>query len=91
MALVASGLMLWVVMRFMNLRKRRPRTGQEEMLGATAIALHDFTGSGHVRLHGERWNARSVLPVSQGQRLSVVAIDGLTVEVTPLDSPPAMR
>nr|WP_297459845.1 nodulation protein NfeD [uncultured Halomonas sp.] len=90
-ALVASGLMLWVVMRFMKLRKRRPRTGQEEMIGATAIALHDFIGNGHVRLHGERWSARSVLPVSQGQRLTVVAIDGLTVEVTPLDSPPAMR
>lgn len=90
-ALVASGFMLWVVMRFMKLRRRHVRTGQEEMLGAVAIALHDFTGSGHVQLHGERWNARASTPVSRGQRLTVVAIDGLTVEVTPTDSPSAAR
>ncbi|SDL18608.1 membrane-bound serine protease (ClpP class) [Modicisalibacter muralis] len=88
-ALVASGFMLWVVMRFMKLRRRRARIGQEEMLGAVAIALHDFTDNGHVQLHGERWNARASTPVSQGQRLRVVSVDGLTVEVTPADSPPA--
>lgn len=88
-ALVASGFMLWVVMRFMKLRRRRVRIGQEEMVGAEALALYDFTGSGHVRLHGERWNARASIPISQGQRLKVVAVDGLTVEVTPVDSPPA--
>lgn len=84
-ALVASGFMLWVVMRFMKLRRRRPRTGQEEMLGAPAIALHDFTGHGYVRMHGERWSAHSAMPVSQGQRLTVIAVRGLTVEVAPAD------
>nr|WP_236995589.1 nodulation protein NfeD [Halomonas huangheensis] len=86
-ALVASGVMLWIVLRFMTLRRRRVRTGQEEMIGAEAIALDDFTGNGHVRLHGERWNAHASIPVHQGQRLTVVAVDGLTVEVKPADSP----
>lgn len=87
-ALVASGVMLWVVMRFLSLRRRRVRIGEEEMIGAEAIALNDFTGNGHVRFHGERWNARTSVPVKQGQRLTVVAIDGLTVEVKPADALP---
>ncbi|MGC3874737.1 NfeD family protein [Halomonas sp. GXIMD04776] len=85
-ALVASGLLLWVMLRFMGLRKRPPRTGEEEMIGATAIALEDFDHQGHVRLRGERWNARSGETVRKDQRLKVMAIDGLTVEVAPIDS-----
>lgn len=85
-ALVASGFMLWVMLRFMHLRRRPPRAGQSELIGAEACALEAFgtpqQRHGHVRLRGERWRARSARPVSTGQRLRVVAVDGLTVEVT---------
>ncbi|MHB0775788.1 NfeD family protein [Halomonas sp. WWR20] len=97
-ALVASGLMLWVAVRFMQLRKRRPHSGQEDMIGAIAVALDDFTSKdvstrgfsarGHVRLNGERWNATSRESIQKNQRLRVVAIDGLTVEVMPAEPPP---
>ncbi|MDY7115039.1 nodulation protein NfeD [Halomonas sp. SSL-5] len=82
-ALIASALMLWVLMRFAGLRRRRARTGQEELVGHEAVALEDFTGSGHVRLMGERWNARSDEPVTRDQTLRVTAVDGLTLEVVP--------
>ncbi|SDN64879.1 membrane-bound serine protease (ClpP class) [Halomonas shengliensis] len=85
-ALIASALMLWVLMRFAGLRRRRARTGQEELIGHEAVALEDFSGSGHVRLMGERWNARASEPVSRGQTLRVTAVDGLTLEVAPLAS-----
>ncbi|MCG7600186.1 nodulation protein NfeD [Halomonas sp. McH1-25] len=85
-ALVASGFMLWAVIGFVRMRRKRPRTGQDELLGAEAVALEDFTGRGHVRLGGERWNARSRQPVRKGQHLKIVAIDGLTLEVIPLDA-----
>lgn len=85
-ALVASGFMLWVILRFMHLRRRPPRAGKNELIGAEATALHDFTAHtparGHVQLRGERWRARSEQPVRAGQRLRVTAVDGLTVEVT---------
>ncbi|RTR07104.1 NfeD family protein [Halomonas nitroreducens] len=84
-ALVAAGLMLWVMTRFIGLRRRPARTGQEELLGNEAQVLEDFQGEGHVRLHGERWNARSRRPLSRGQVVRVVDIDGLTVEVEPED------
>ncbi|MBB3141847.1 NfeD family protein [Halomonas organivorans] len=85
-ALVAAGLMLWVMTRFLGLRRRPVRTGQEELLGVEAVALEDFQGDGHVRLRGERWNARSRMTVSNGQAVRVVGIDGLTVEVEPLEA-----
>ncbi|XKE44723.1 nodulation protein NfeD [Halomonas organivorans] len=84
-ALVAAGLMLWIMTRFLGLRRRPARTGQEELLGNQAQVLEDFQGEGHVRLHGERWNARSRRPLNRGQVVRVVGIDGLTVEVEPED------
>ena len=90
-ALVAAGLMLWVMTRFLGLRRRTPRTGQEELIGTEALALEDFQGDGHVRLHGERWKARSEQPLRRGQTVRVVAIDGLTVDVEPLRAAAAER
>ncbi|PMR79972.1 serine protease [Halomonas urumqiensis] len=83
-ALLAAGFMLWTLTRFMGLRRRPAKTGQEELVGSEAHALEDFTGRGHVQLMGERWNARSQAPLAKGQRVRVVAIEGLTVDVEPL-------
>ncbi|APE30179.1 serine protease [Halomonas aestuarii] len=85
-ALLAAGLMLWVMTRFIGLRRRTPQTGQEELVGSKALVLEDFTRHGHVRLMGERWNARSTQPLTRGQSVRVTAVDGLTLEVEPLAS-----
>jgi len=83
-ALVSGGLMLWTLNRFATLRKRPVHSGAEELIDADAIALEDFHTRGHVRLHGERWNAVCDVPVKQGDALRVVRLDGLTVHVTPI-------
>ncbi|MGM0926219.1 MAG: NfeD family protein [Pseudomonadota bacterium] len=85
-ALVSSALMLWIMLRFVGLRRRPALTGQEELIGHEAVALEDFTDSGHVRLMGERWNARSRVAIACGQAVRVTAVDGLTLEVAPLES-----
>lgn len=85
-ALAAAGLMLWVMTRFWGLRRSRVRTGQEELLGSEALVLEDFQGKGHVRLHGERWNARSEHALCRDQIVKVVGVDGLTVVVEPVAS-----
>jgi len=84
-ALLAAVLMLWVMTRFMSIRRRPAKGGQEELVGSEARVLEDFEGTGHVRLMGERWNARSARPLVKGQRVRVASIDGLTVEVEPLE------
>ncbi|BBI51581.1 hypothetical protein HORIV_40020 [Vreelandella olivaria] len=73
--------MLWTLTRFATLRRRPAHTGAEQLIGADAVALEDFEASGHVRLHGERWNAVSDAPVKRGEKLVVMGIEGLTVYV----------
>ena len=82
-ALIFGGLMLWTLTRFATLRRRPVHSGAEQLIGATAVALEDFETNGHVRLHGERWNAVSDASVKQGDELEVVRLEGLTVHVTP--------
>jgi membrane-bound serine protease (ClpP class) len=58
-------------------------SGREAMIGAAAEVI-DWGGSqGHVRIHGERWRATSGLAVSPGDRVRVVALDGLVLAVEP--------
>ncbi|MBR2515677.1 MAG: nodulation protein NfeD [Halomonas sp.] len=82
-ALLSASLMLWTLTRFATLRRRPVHSGAEQLIGAHAVALDDFHTQGHVRLHGERWNAACDVPVKQGDPLKVVRLDGLTVHVTP--------
>ncbi|MEQ8861040.1 MAG: nodulation protein NfeD [Pseudomonadales bacterium] len=81
-AATTAGLTLFTVGAAVQARRRRVATGVEAMVGGSAEALEDFTGSGHVWAFGERWNARSDVPVNRGDRLKVTDIDGLTLKVT---------
>ena len=46
--------------------------------------LEDFSGRGVVRLGGEIWKAQSAVPLRAGQRVRVVRIEGLMLDVEPL-------
>lgn len=64
-------------------RRQKVVTGPEQLLQETAVALEDFEHTGMVRLHAEIWRAHSATPVRQGQRLRVLRVTGLAVEVEP--------
>ncbi|HTN34736.1 MAG TPA: nodulation protein NfeD [Marinobacter sp.] len=85
-AVVAAGFILWTVTKFINLRRKQPVSGIEQITGEKALALETFTAgqahfNGHVQLNAERWNAISPHPVEEGDQVRVTAIDGLTVTV----------
>ncbi|MEZ0469818.1 NfeD family protein [Luteimonas salinilitoris] len=83
---VTSGLafmgVLWLAVRA---RRRPVVSGREELVGHEAIAADDFSGRGRVRIRGELWQADAAEPVRAGQRVRVLAIDGLVLRVAPLD------
>lgn len=83
LALVSAGFMLWTLTRLLRLRRRPPQTGEEALIGQLATAQHDFDGEGRVRLLGESWLARAPGPVRRGDRLRVLAVDGLHLSVEP--------
>ncbi|MGF1545744.1 MAG: nodulation protein NfeD [Thiotrichales bacterium] len=80
-ALVSATFLLWVINRFIRLRRRPAVSGLESLIGADAEVLEDFSGRGRVRIAGEIWSAHSVRPVRKGQIARVAAIDKLIVEV----------
>ncbi|WP_417565337.1 NfeD family protein [Marinobacter sp.] len=85
-AAVAAGFILWTVTRFIGLRRRHPVSGTEQLTHEEGVSLDDFSAEhghyrGHVRISGERWNAISDEPVSEGDRVSIAAVEGLTVSV----------
>ncbi|MGA3174045.1 MAG: nodulation protein NfeD [Syntrophorhabdales bacterium] len=57
------------------------KTGREGLLGETGTARTDLAPSGKVFVHGELWDARSEEPVAPGERVRVVAVDGMTLRV----------
>ncbi len=87
-SIAASGalVLLGIVWFAVRSRDRPVVSGQEEMVGAHAEALHDFDTRGQIWVHGERWTARTSTPVTTGQPLEVVRVDGLTLHVKPKDS-----
>ena len=48
-------------------------------------ALEDFERHGRIRVHSESWEAQSDRPVRTGQRVRVVAMDGLKLKIEELD------
>jgi len=85
-AVVGSlGLMaiVWIAVRA---RQRPIVSGREELVGAGGVALESFTGSGHVYVHSERWNAVAEAPVQANQAVVVTGIDGLLLKVRPVSA-----
>ncbi len=80
-AAVFGGLMLLTMTMLMRARRRRPVTGIDQMIGSPAVVLDWAAGHGHVRTHGEIWQARGPASLNAGEAVRVVAVDGLTLEV----------
>lgn len=83
-AAVGVGLvLLLIVLVRLALKAHRARlvTGDRQLIGEIAVALDNFDGSGQARLHGEVWQVRAAGPIRQGDRLRVLARNGLTLDV----------
>ena len=61
-------------------------TGEEGMIGEQGIAKTEIHSEGKVHVHGEYWNAFSNRPIPAGARVRVVRVQGLRVEVEPVES-----
>lgn len=85
-AIVSAAFFFSVVALAVKARRRAVVSGAEEMIGATGEALEKFDERGRVRVHSEEWQARTQKPLKRGERVKVVARDGLTLVVVPDNS-----
>lgn len=87
-----SGAAFLGVLYLAFLTRRRPVvTGTDELLGRTALVVADFEGRGRVHVRGEDWQARSAMLLRAGQPVLVIGIDGLVLDVKPIDAQPRER
>jgi membrane-bound serine protease (ClpP class) len=77
------GLLFMLLVGRMALRSARLRaeTGGEGMLGTRARVLEWAGEGGFVLCHGERWRAVANEPLQPGDSVTVIGIDGLTLQV----------
>jgi membrane-bound serine protease (ClpP class) len=94
-ALITLGVISGVVFYFVTRkvieahRDQPARTGTEEIVGAEAEARSEIDPEGQVWLQGTLWGARladPASPVRLGDRVTVEAVDGLTLVVRPVPS-----
>lgn len=91
-ATVTTAGFLVIVLGFALKARRRPVvTGVEQMIGSPAKVIEWSGTAGRVHVHGEAWAARAAsgLPAlpAAGTVMRIVAVDGLTVLVEPVDRP----
>ncbi|MCB1984566.1 MAG: nodulation protein NfeD [Burkholderiales bacterium] len=82
-ALLSAAFFLLVLGMAIKARQRPVVSGMEQMVQSAGEALDDFTQQGWVRIHGERWEAQTSVPLKRGDKIRVVAIDGLILRVEP--------
>jgi len=70
------------LMRLVILSHRKKSvSGEEGMVGEIGLALTDVLEDGKVRVHGEIWQACSQSSVRTGDKVKVVAISGMRIQV----------
>ena len=66
-------------------RKRQPLSGAEAMVGKVAEVRLWRKNMGQVFVEGELWRASCTSALAQGDRVTILAVKNLTLEVEPCD------
>ena len=82
LGIVAVCLAVISVIAVVRSQRRKPAAGRETMLGQTAVVQTTLDPEGMVLVEGELWHARArKTRIEVGAKVTVVAIDGLTLRV----------
>mgnify|MGYP001823045266 FL=1 len=84
-ALIFAVMLIWLLTYLLKLRRRGAVSGLEATVGAVGVAMEDFRDEGKVWLEGEAWQAHSKVPVARDQEVVVKTVDGLLLEVEPVN------
>ena len=69
-----------------SIRRRKPTTGIEGLIGEVGVASTDLAPEGKIKIHGEIWSASSAEPVRAGEKVRVTEANGLALKVEPKDT-----
>ncbi len=69
---------IWIWLKW---RKRRAMTGAEAMVGKEGTAVTDLNPEGTVKVMGQMWHGWCADRVDAGERVQVVGLEGLRLQV----------
>jgi membrane-bound ClpP family serine protease len=75
-----------VVKLIWNIVIRQPQIGKEALIGKTGIAYTDMDSYGIVQIDNELWKAETAIPINKGEKVRVLKMDGLFLQVEPASS-----
>jgi membrane-bound serine protease (ClpP class) len=65
-------------------QRSKPTTGDIGLAGEIGTAQSDIDGTGKVFVHGEFWDAKSQYKIVKGDRVRVMSVHGLLLDVEPV-------
>jgi membrane-bound serine protease (ClpP class) len=84
---VTSALLLGLVGGMaLKARQRQAVSGDKALIGSIGEMLDDAATEGWARVHGESWRVQTLSPLQRGQKVCVLARNGLVLQVRPLDT-----
>jgi membrane-bound serine protease (ClpP class) len=78
---------LWaniILAKLIKVRRQKPLTGKEHLIGKQATALTKIDKKGKVEIEGEIWNATSKQKIKQGEKVVIKKVSGLNLIVESL-------
>jgi membrane-bound serine protease (ClpP class) len=82
-ALTLGGISALLLRLVLRVRRRKPVTGREGLIGEHGVVRSPLTPEGMVLVHGELWRARSHTQLPAGSDIRVRQVHGLLLEVEP--------
>lgn len=81
--LVSSVLFVATVTVAIRVHKEKPDTGKEGLIGMIGEAISDIdaASAGQILVRGEIWSANSSRPIHKGDKVKVIAVEGLKLTV----------
>lgn len=83
-----AGISVFLMRSVLRSRKWKPATGPEEMIGEVGTVVKPVAAGaeGVIRWRGELWRAFSSQEIAEGKAARVVRLEGLRVEVAPVEA-----
>jgi len=83
-SIVSLVFFIWVIRVFISSRSAKIVTGVEDIIGSVAEVIGVDKSGYHVYCHGESWSAKSKSELDIGEKVKVVKLSGLTLEIKPI-------
>jgi membrane-bound serine protease (ClpP class) len=83
-ALPVAAIAVFLTTLVVRAHREKPTTGEIGLVGQIGTARTPLQPEGKVFVHGEYWDASSPVPLPDGARVRVTAVEGLRLRVEPL-------